>query len=164
MLQKYDPQYAQATPPTNKQRIHRALEVFILGGKKMSVLQKEHKSQLFFNPLYIGLNIEREILYERINKRTKDMIDQGLIKEVETLVEKYGKKLKRLNTTIGYKEVLLYLDNKITLDELINLIAKHTRHYAKRQITWFKRLENVHWITPNDFNQAKEIIAQSICD
>ena len=115
-------------------------------------------NELFFNPIYIGLNIEREILYKQINSRVKSMIEQGLIKEVEFLANKYGKELKRLNTTIGYKEVLLYLENKFSLDDMINLIAKNTRHYAKRQITWFKRLENVHWLTPNDFDKAKEII------
>lgn len=155
MLQKADPDYAEKTPPGQRQRIHRALEVFHFTGMKLSELHKEHQEKRFFQPIYIGLNLEREKLYERINSRVLTMIDEGLIEEVESLANKYGPALKRLQKTIGYKEVVEFLNGSISKDNMIEEIQKNTRHFSKRQVTWFKRIPEMNWFEPG---QVDEIV------
>ncbi|MBU4487386.1 MAG: tRNA (adenosine(37)-N6)-dimethylallyltransferase MiaA [Candidatus Delongbacteria bacterium] len=145
ILKNIDPEYAQKTPSANKQRIHRALEVYHFTGRKISELHSEHKAEQFFQPVYIGLNAEREKLFENINTRVIKMINSGLIEEVEGLVQKFGSELKRFKKTIGYKEVIEFLKGDITKDIMIELIKTNTRHFAKRQITWFKRIEGINW-------------------
>jgi tRNA dimethylallyltransferase len=155
-LRSADPEYAEITPATQKQRIHRALEVFHFTGRKISDLHSEHQPEQFFHPVYIGLNSEREILFENINSRVIKMVDSGLVGEVEGLVEKYGSELKRFKKTIGYKEVVEYLKGDITKDRMIELIQTNTRHFAKRQITWFKRIPEMKWFDPNDLKIIKD--------
>ncbi|MDA3837506.1 MAG: tRNA (adenosine(37)-N6)-dimethylallyltransferase MiaA [Candidatus Delongbacteria bacterium] len=153
MLQKADPEYAEKTPPGQRQRIHRALEVFHFTGKKLSELHKEHQDKRFFEPIYIGLNLDREKLYERINSRVLTMIDEGLIEEVESLANKYGSDLKRLRKTIGYKEVVEFLNGTISKDTMIDEIQKNTRHFSKRQVTWFKRIPGMNWFEPGQVDE-----------
>jgi tRNA dimethylallyltransferase len=151
-----DPEYAEITPPTQKQRIHRALEVFHLTGRKISELHSEHRPEQYFHPVYIFINPDREILFENINSRVIKMVDAGLIQEVENLAEKYGTELKRFKKTIGYREVIEYLNGDITKERMIELIQTHTRQFAKRQITWFKRIPDMNWFDPNDMKKIKD--------
>jgi len=155
-LKSVDPEYAEITPPAQKQRIHRALEVFHFTGRKISELHSVHQPGQFFQPIYIGINSEREILFDKINSRVVKMVDSGLVGEVETLTNKYGTELKRFKKTIGYKEVVEYLKGDIARDRMIELIQTNTRHFAKRQITWFKRIPEMGWFEPNDLNKIKD--------
>jgi len=167
-LKEIDPEYANSIHPTNKQRIYRSLEVYHFTKKKITDLHREHEIKKknnpypFFKPLYIGLNLERELLYKRINDRVLVMVEDGLIKEVEFLIEKYGKDIKRIQKTIGYKEVVDFLDGVLSKDEMINKIQQNSRRFAKRQITWFKRLNNIEWFNPlNDFDNIQVTLRQT---
>ena len=130
----------------NPRRLIRALEVTIGSGKPYSSFLKKTKKNRNFNAIKIGLNQDRAELYEKINNRVDNMIKDGLIDEVKGLYEL--KNLKTLNT-IGYSEVFKYIDGIYSEDECINEIKKNTRRYAKRQMTWFKSIEDVKWISPN---------------
>jgi tRNA dimethylallyltransferase len=156
-LKEVDPQYAETTPSTQKQRIHRALEVFHLTGRRISELHSEHTPEKYFQPVYIGINSDREILFDKINSRVIQMVESGLIEEVEGLVKKYGNELKRFKKTIGYKEVVEYLLGNITRDRMIEMIQTNTRHFAKRQITWFKRIPEMKWFEPDSVSEIKNI-------
>ena len=149
-LKIIDPEYADKIPATNKQRIYRALEVYRFSGKKISDLHREHIEKRFFNPIYIAIDHEREVLYDRINRRVINMFEMGLMDEVKELIEKYGSELKRLNKTIGYMEVVSHLEGKISYQEMVAQIQQNSRRFAKRQITWFKRLDNIRWFKPGD--------------
>jgi len=158
-LKSIDPDYAQSIPSTNKQRIYRALEVNHFTGRKISELHSEHQPYQYFQPVYIGINSEREKLYRSINARVLKMIDFGLIEEVERLAGKYGADLKRFKKTIGYKEVIEFLKGSIDKDTMIDEIQKNTRHFAKRQITWFKRIEGMAWFEAEQIVDIKNIIS-----
>ena len=112
---------------------------------------KKKKKKRDFNIIVLGINQERSELYNKINTRVDNMIESGLINEVKELHNLKG--LNALNT-IGYREVFNYIEDKYSLDECINEIKKNTRRYAKRQLTWFKSIDNVEWITP-DYNFEK---------
>ena len=102
--------------------------------------------------------MDRQRLYDRINHRVDVMIKKGLINEVESLLESgYGKNLISMQA-IGYKEIIMYLENIITLDEAIEMIKKGSRNYAKRQLTWFRRDKRINWIDIDDFNDKNEIV------
>ena len=145
-LKEVDPDTAKRLHPNDRQRITRALEVFLVTNRPMSYWQNTGRLRAGFNPIYIGLICERSELKERIAKRVNRMIELGFVEEVKHLLEMgYSKELNSLRT-IGYKEIIEYLEGKITFEHAIYLIKKHTIEYAKRQITWFKRLPNVNWI------------------
>ena len=147
-LKKLDPEfYAKIkleNPQTlqNPQRMKRFVEVCIGTGKPYSSFLNQKKNKRNFTPIIIGLESDRAIMYDRINQRVDIMISQGLAKEAEELFP-----LKNLNAlqTVGYRELFDCLDGKITLDYAIEEIKKNTRRFAKRQLTWFKRTENVAW-------------------
>jgi len=157
-LKIVDPEYAQNIPATNKQRIYRALEVYYFTGRKISELHSGHQSDQFFKPVYIGINSEREKLYKAINNRVLKMIEAGLIEEVEALSIKYGADLKRFKKTIGYKEVIEFLNGNFDKDTMIDEIQKNTRHFAKRQITWFKRIEGLNWFEADEITEIKKLL------
>ena len=157
-LKKFDPEYAQSIPPTNKQRIYRAMEVYHFTGRKISELHSGHHPDQFFKPVYIGINSEREKLYKAINDRVLKMIEAGLIQEVEQLANKYGFDLKRFKKTIGYKEVIEFLNGNIDKDKMTDEIQKNTRHFAKRQITWFKRIEGIAWFEAGQVDYIQSLI------
>ncbi len=157
-LKIIDPDYAQIIPSTNKQRIYRALEVYHFTGRKISELHSGHQPDQFFQPVYLGINFEREKLYKAINDRVLMMIEAGLIEEVERLANKYGSGLKRFKKTIGYKEVIEFLNGNIDKDTMIDEIQKNTRHFAKRQITWFKRNEGMNWFDPGQINEIQSLL------
>ncbi|MFH1826505.1 MAG: tRNA (adenosine(37)-N6)-dimethylallyltransferase MiaA [bacterium] len=148
-LATVDPKAASKINPNDKKRIVRALEVFELTGKPISELQKTRITGYPDNRITvrIGLNLPREELYERINQRVDQMIEKGLIDEVRGLLAKgYSKDLKSFQA-LGYKEVIEYLDNKWNKDKMIEELKKRTRHFARRQLTWFKRFKDVKWVS-----------------
>lgn len=126
----------------DKKRIIRILEIYHATGKNKTEQEKEsRKNEVKYDYRVFAINIERPILYERINKRVDIMLEQGLMEEVKNLIKKYPD-FPTAMQAIGYKEIVEYLDNKITKEEAIEKIKQETRRYAKRQITWFKRIEN----------------------
>lgn len=146
-LKKIDPVYYEEVDIFNPQRIIRALEVFESSGETFSSLRTNFKKQRPFNIVKIGLNTDRNILYERINLRVDQMIKDGLIEEVEAL--KSYRHLNPLNT-VGYSEIFDYMDGKSTREEAIDKIKQNTRRFAKRQITWFKKSEDIKWFKPDE--------------
>lgn len=126
----------------NSRRVVRALEVYQSTGKTLSSFKKGSRKKREFAIEKIGINRPREILYDRINKRVVQMIEEGLVDEVKTL-QKY-RELSALQT-VGYREVFGYLDGNYPLEEAIRLIQRNTRHYAKRQLTWWRRDDEITW-------------------
>jgi len=151
-LKDLDPAYYNQVDLQNPKRLLRAIEVCLQTGKPYSELRKSKPAERGFNIIKIGLNLPREKLYNQINLRTEIMINSGWIDEARN-VFKYNH-LNSLNT-VGYKELFKYLSNEWTLELAIEKIKTNTRHYAKRQITWFKRDHEIQWFTPHD---TKEII------
>jgi tRNA dimethylallyltransferase len=146
-LKKIDPVYYKEVDIYNPQRIIRALEVFESSGKTFSSLRTNIKKQRPFNIVKIGLNTDRNIVYERINLRVDQMIKDGLIEEVDGL--KSYRHLNPLNT-VGYSEILNYLDGKSNREEAIEKIKQNTRRFAKRQLTWFNKSEDIKWYKPDE--------------
>ncbi len=144
LLCEIDPESAESIHPNNKRRVERALEVFYKTGEKFSELSKKNIKGNNFKFLKVALERDREYLYERINRRVEIMMENGLLKEVESLYEKYGESLKRINI-IGYTELVDYIEGKINLIEAKELIKKNSRNYAKRQFTWFKNDDEYIW-------------------
>lgn len=143
-LKKLDPLSAEKIHPHNHRYLIRALEINMTHGKK---IDKKRKPE--FKYMQIGIEWEREKLYERIGKRVDLQIERGLIKEVEKLLEMgYSPKLPSM-TSLGYQEIIQFLEKKITLEEATELIKRNTRNYSKRQLTWFRRDENIDWL-PNE--------------
>jgi tRNA dimethylallyltransferase len=144
-LIKVDPNSAKKMLPQNWKRVIRALEVFYLTGKPIWQHHNKQNKNSKFNFYEIGLNWNREVLYSRIEERVDKMIEDGLIDEVTGIFnDGYDKNLNSLNT-VGYKEIISYLENKITLERAIELIKRNTRRYAKRQLTWFRADERIKW-------------------
>jgi len=142
-LIKLDPDAAGFVQKQNPRRIIRALEVCLKTKKPFSQLRQ--KKECLFNVLQIGIKPGKKELIQRIDQRTEQMIKQGLVEEVKELIKKYPFDVLALNT-IGYQEIISYLQNKISLDEAIDLIKKNTRQYARRQMTWFKKDKTIKWI------------------
>jgi tRNA dimethylallyltransferase len=158
-LEKKDPEAAKKIGPHNLVRIIRALEVYELTGKKISVLQKKGEyPPEEYDFVKIGFELDREHLYQRIDQRVEQMIKAGLVAEVKSLKEKgYDLRFAPLRT-FGYKEIFHYLDGNMSLDEAVQNIKLETRHYAKRQITWFKKEEGIFWIDWEKENPRDEIL------
>lgn len=144
-LEAVDPEAAQRIHPNDKIRTVRALEVYELTGVPISRWQRESKVPFPYRFTKIGLTLNRRVLYERINARVDRMIAQGLLEEAKALKEKLTPQMPAYRT-IGYEEFFAYLDGKISYDEAVRLIKKHTREYARRQLIYFKREPDVHWI------------------
>jgi len=161
-LKTLDPDYTEYLEKTNPQtlqnpqRMKRFVEVCIGSNQPYSSFIGKRKNERNFTPILIGLEAEREIMYERINRRVDIMITDGLLEEVKNLHP--NKDLNALQT-VGYRELFDYLDNKITLAFSIEEIKKNTRRFAKRQLTWFKRTENITWF---DFKTPVEKIISHI--
>ena len=141
-LQDQDRDMAEKIHKNNGQRIIRALEILKSGNKKGDNFREENKD---YNLIYIGLNMDRAKLYEKINQRVDKMIDLGLVDEVKNLLDEGLDKNSQSLKAIGYKEVISYLDGEIDFDEMVGLIKKNSRHYAKRQLTWFRRDKRIKW-------------------
>ncbi len=158
-LVECDPNAARKIHPNDSFRVIRALEIYHTTGKKMSDRQKGHNfNELRYKNIKIGLKMDREQLYKRINKRVDIMLAQGLLKEVTTLIENgYPLTLKPLQS-IGYKHMGLFINNKVEWAEAVRLLKRDTRRYAKRQFTWFRKDKEITWLTRTQFDQAQKLI------
>jgi tRNA dimethylallyltransferase len=143
-LKKIDPRAYINIDHNNRRRIIRAIEVSLITGKPFSSQKRKRKP--LFDVLILGIKTDRDTLYSKIDARVEQMIKDGLVEEVRELVSKYGKNKEALNT-IGYKEIIDYLDGKITLKEAIEKIKTNTHAYVRRQETWFRRDKNIKWIS-----------------
>lgn len=144
-LEEIDPEAAQRIHPNDKVRTVRALEVYELTGVPISRWHKESKVPFPYGFTKIGLTLDRKILYERINARVDQMLAAGLLEEAKALRARLTPEMPAYRT-IGYEELFGYLDGRISYEEAVRLIKKHTREYAKRQMIYFKREPDVHWI------------------
>ena len=161
MLAQVDPEAAKAIHANNMKRVIRALEFHHFTGEKISDHnEREAEKEPAYNFCYFVLNDERSLLYERIEKRVDIMLENGLVEEVKRLVDKGCTRNMVAMQGLGYKEIVDYLDGKITLEEAIYIIKRDTRHFAKRQITWFKREKDVIWVNKPEFNYEDEKILE----
>lgn len=161
-LREVDPALAAGLHPNNLVRIIRALEVHQVTGKPLSKFQNQHAFALKrYDSLQLGISTERSVLYNRIEKRVDDMLESGLFEEVHKLLsEGYDRNLKPMRS-IGYKETVAHILGEITSDEAIRLIKLNTRHYAKRQLTWFKADKNILWF---DYPENFDSILKTVVD
>lgn len=155
-LAQVDPKSAERIHPNDRKRLIRALEVYELTGKPFSAYRQK-KQPYYDQMLWIGLTMPRDQLYERINQRVDQMIEQGFVEEVKTLKNKgYHTNLTSMQA-IGYKEILSYLEGECSFEEAVGLIKRATRKYAKRQFTWFRKNSDIHWFDMTKNEVYKEI-------
>lgn len=152
-LKTLDEESYNTVDTNNPRRVMRALEICLASGKKASQLRQNNNAEREFIPIKIALNIDREKLYQRINQRVDAMMAEGLENEVKNLLPH---RLLNALQTVGYKELFDYFDDNATLPQAVELIKQHTRNYAKRQLTWFRKDDNYTWFEPT---QLAEIIA-----
>lgn len=155
-LHQLDPEHWAFVDKKNPRRVIHALEICHMTGKTYTSFRKNEKKQRSFNILKIGLNRERAELYERINARVHQMMDAGMIEEARKVYPK--RELNSLNT-VGYKELFEYFDGSLSLDEAIFKIQSNTRRYARKQITWFKRDEDIQWFSPLQIEEVIHFIS-----
>ena len=152
-LKKVDPASAKAIHANNMKRVIRALEYYQLTGQKISEHNEEQRSNTSpYDFTYFVLNDHRELLYNRIDQRVDEMVIHGLIEEVQALKDMGYDRSYVSMQALGYKEIFSYLEGEITLEEAVYIIKRDTRHFAKRQITWFKREKDVTWVNKPDFH------------
>ena len=161
ILKEIDPESAAAIHENNVKRVIRAIEYYRLNGEKISAHnEREKQKNSPYNFKYYCLNMDRKLLYERINKRVDIMVKNGLVEEVKSLLNMgYSKNLVSMQG-IGYKEIVLYLEGNITLEEAVEMIKQETRRFAKRQLTWFRREKEVTFINYEDFDFDKEKVLE----
>lgn len=158
-LREVDPEAAERIHSNDVKRVIRALEVFKHTNKTISQHQENSRSvPPKYNFITIGLTMDRQKLYERINKRVDMMLENGLVEEVQKLVSLGYDKYTVAMQGIGYKEILAYLRGDMSYEESIEKIKMESRRYAKRQLTWFRRLENVHWVNMDEFSETTEVL------
>lgn len=156
-LRKLDPEHYAIVDRQNPRRVVHALEICHMTGRTYTSFRKAEKKQRPFTIIKIGLNRDREELYQRINLRVDAMMKEGLLKEVEELRE--YRELNALNT-VGYKELFNYFDGRWPLSEAVERIKGNTRHYARKQLTWFKRDQKMRWFHPNEKQNIMTYITQ----
>ncbi len=144
-----DSETAEKIHKNNRKRVLRAIEIYLSTGKKKSDIEKEQMHKPIYDVIFIGINTPRNILYDKINARVNQMISLGLFDEVNDLMEKYPHDLKAFQA-IGYKEIINGIHNNKSRDEIIEDIKKSTRHYAKRQLTFFNHQLDVNWVNNED--------------
>ena len=159
-LKKVDPEAANVIDKNNVRRVIRALEIYKVTGKTKTQVDKESIKELKYDYRIFGLLWDRQELYDRIDKRVDIMIEMGLVDEVEKL-NKRGISSTAIQG-LGYKEIIEYLDKKLTLVEAIEKVKQETRRYAKRQMTWFKRDKNIVWLEALKKDEVVKYICQSI--
>lgn len=148
-LEKVDSESAKKIDPNNIRRVARALEIYKVTGKTKTQLDIESRKEVKYDYRLFGMEWDRETLYNRIDLRVDKMIEAGLVNEVRNVTEKF----KISNTAVqglGYKEVIEYLNGNISYEEMIEKLKLETRHYAKRQLTWFRRDKRIKWIKPDE--------------
>lgn len=165
MLEEVDKESAENIHPNNVKRVIRALEYFRETGSKISSHNKiQRQKESPYNFVYFVLNDDRKKLYEKIDARVERMFQKGLIDEIKKLIDCGLKKESTAMNGIGYKELFDYYEGKASLEQTIELIKQHTRHFAKRQLTWFKRERDVLWINYPDYDNSKEKILKAMLE
>lgn len=159
LLKEKDAEYYESVDINNPQRIMRALEVVMATGKPFSSFRKKTVQKRPFSMVKLALNIDRDQLYFKIDSRVDTMISQGLLKEVESL---YSFKNHNSMKTVGYSEIIDFIDGKQDFERAVELIKQNSRRYAKRQLTWLRRDEDYHWIHPSEIEKAITIIESSL--
>lgn len=159
MLEEVDAESAKAIHANNTKRVIRALEFYHVSGKKISEHNEtEHQKESPYNFAYFVLTDERERLYKRIEARVDAMMEEGLLDEVRLLKERGATKEMVSMQGLGYKEILAYLDGEISLERAVYLIKRDTRHFAKRQLTWFRRERDVIWFDKEQYAYQEDAI------
>ena len=154
-LKQLDPEHWNIVDRNNPRRVVHALEICHMTGKTYTSFRKNEKKKRPFNIIKIGLTLPREVLYNRINARVIDMINNGFVEEAKKVYPLRG--LNSLNT-VGYKELFDYFDGNISLDDAIFKIQSNTRRYARKQLTWYKKDENMKWFEPNNVEEVLKYI------
>ena len=154
-LKQLDPEHWNIVDRNNPRRVVHALEICHMTGKTYTSFRKNEKKKRPFNIIKIGLTLPREVLYNRINARVIDMINNGFVEEAKKVYPLRG--LNSLNT-VGYKELFDYFDGNISLDDAIFKIQSNTRRYARKQLTWYKKDENMKWFEPNNVEEILKYI------
>lgn len=159
LLKEADPESAEAIHPNNTKRIIRALEFIKQTGRPISAHNEEQRRKASpYNYAYFVLNRDRDTLYKAINQRVDIMIEDGLVDEVRRLMNMgYNKNLVSMQG-LGYKEIIDYLEGSCSLDEAIEILKRDTRHYAKRQLTWFRREKDIIWVNKDEYRDEADII------
>lgn len=155
-LEKVDPESAAELHPNNLVRVIRALEVYELTGKKLSLFKAESRlEESPYDPVMIGLDYnDRQILYDRINKRVDIMVKNGLVEEAQSIFDSCN--MKTAGNAIGYKELIPYFKKEKSLEECISKIKQETRRYAKRQLTWFRKNAKINWLKLDEFDNKEK--------
>lgn len=165
MLQEIDPESAAAIHQNNVKRVIRAIEFYRQTGKKISLHnEQEREKQSPYQFLYYVLDTDRKILYERIDRRVDLMMEHGLVDEVKHLADMGCTRDMVSMQGLGYKEILDYLSEEISLEEAVYILKRDTRHFAKRQITWFKRERDVRWLELEQFQNDRKKVLEHILD
>ena len=156
-LKRIDPEHYEVVDRQNPRRVIHALEICHMTGQTYTSFRKAEKKLRPFEIIKIGLNREREELYDRINRRVDSMMEQGLLKEAEEMLP--YRQVNALNT-VGYKELFSYFDGTWELDEAVKRIKGNTRRYARKQLTWFKRDQQMRWFHPDEQEQIMKYISE----
>ena len=165
MLREVDPASADAIHANNRKRVIRALEFHHLSGKRISEHNEtERRKESPYRFAYFVLSDERSKIYERIEKRVDQMLEQGLVEEVRNLRDMGCSRSMVSMQGLGYKEMLDHLDGKLTLEEAVYIIKRETRHFAKRQLTWFRREREVIWLPKQEYQYCEEKILAKMLD
>jgi len=162
-FQEIDPDYADDVHPNDVKKVVRALEIYEVTGEKPSRHFQQKHDSLEYEYTIIGLNRDRQNLYDRINRRVDVMFERGLIDEVQQILDKGYSGEENAIQTVGYQEVIAYFEGKISLEEAKHQIKKNSRHYAKRQLTWFRNQHDTTWFRFEDFSSQDELV-QAIAD
>ena len=157
-LQQLDPEFYEQVDRQNPKRLMRAIEVCLQTGRKYSELRQNNPQTRNFRILKVGLNLPREQLYDRINRRTDVMMNNGWIEEAESVFP--FRHLNALNT-VGYKELFAFLEGKMSLEKAVEKIKTNTRRYAKRQLTWFRKDKEIHWFSPEDEEAILQFVKET---
>lgn len=165
LLAQRDPESAEKIHPNNIKRVIRALEYYELTGEKISLHnEREGEKVSPYNTAYFVLNDHRERLYEKIDRRVDQMLDEGLVEEVRRLAQMgYTRDMVSMQG-LGYKEILAYLEGEYSLEEAVYVLKRDTRHFAKRQLTWFRREKDVIWVNKPDFDYDDKKILEYILE
>jgi tRNA dimethylallyltransferase len=158
-LLKHDPEYYKIVDLKNQKRLIRALEIFYQTGKPFSQFRKNQAVERNFDTIKIGIDLDRNILYERINSRVDKMIKNGLVEEA---YDTYQYRNLPALKTIGYKELFEFIEKKRSLEDSIELLKKNTRNFARRQLTWFRRYEDAKWFDLSEQNEISKYIESSL--
>lgn len=163
LLRKADPASADAIHPNNVKRVIRALEYFEQTGQPISLHnEQERQKESPYHFLYYVVNTDRQVLYQRIDRRVDQMLEQGLVQEVAALRRMGCRQGMTSMQGLGYKEILDYLEGRCTLEEAVYVLKRDTRHFAKRQLTWFRRERQVRWLYLPDFQNDPRLVLKKI--